>query len=74
MRRQKLVLGLERYDSVLYLSMLGEDVLRKLASFSEKHRRLYAPGENICEKRTLCLIINESKVWPFYHIFSSLPT
>jgi hypothetical protein len=55
--------GSERYQSVYYLSSLGEDVLIMLASHCSMNKRLYAPGEKIYERQTLCIVINNGQVW-----------
>mmetsp|Transcript_6484 Transcript_6484/g.7871 ORF Transcript_6484/g.7871 Transcript_6484/m.7871 type:complete len:918 (-) Transcript_6484:222-2975(-) len=54
--------GSERYQSVYYLSSLGEEVLIMLASHCSMNKRLYAPGEKIYERQTLCIVINNGQV------------
>lgn len=54
--------GSERYQSVYYLSSLGEDVLIMLSSHCSMNKRLYSPGEKIYERQTLCIVINNGQV------------
>eukprot|EP00614_Pseudopedinella_elastica_P024677 CAMPEP_0172644748 /NCGR_PEP_ID=MMETSP1068-20121228/239373_1 /TAXON_ID=35684 /ORGANISM="Pseudopedinella elastica, Strain CCMP716" /LENGTH=1322 /DNA_ID=CAMNT_0013458959 /DNA_START=70 /DNA_END=4040 /DNA_ORIENTATION=- len=54
--------GSDRYSSVYYLSALGEDVLLMLANLCSRDKTLYAPGEKIYERCTLCIIINSGQV------------
>jgi hypothetical protein len=47
---------------VHYLAVLSDEVLIHLASLCSKNKFMFAPGEKIFEKQTLCLIINNGQV------------
>ena len=61
--------GSERFASVYYLSALGDDVLSMLSAATSACKSLYAPGEKIYHRQTLCIIINNSQVSEFHFPF-----
>ena len=60
--------GSERYMGVYYLSIMGEDVLHRLAQCCSKNRELFAPGEKIWRPRRLAIIVNQGQVYPKFWI------